>query len=78
LPQSGIHLSSVTVAVTGFTLNVGAYKAAYMTTAYHALNKYETEAAVVPGLNNRQVFLWIILPQVLLASIPASTTQGIN
>ncbi|EAA8197740.1 amino acid ABC transporter permease [Salmonella enterica] len=78
LPQSGIHLSSFTVAVTDFTLNVGAYNAAYMTTAYNALNKYETEAAVVQGLNKRQVFLWIILPQVLLSSIPALTNQVIN
>ncbi|EDP9107877.1 amino acid ABC transporter permease [Salmonella enterica subsp. enterica] len=78
LPQSGIHLSSFTVAVTGFNLNVGAYNAAYMTTAYNALNKYETEAAVVQGLNKRQVFLWIILPQVLLSSIPALTNQVIN
>ncbi|EBA2515438.1 amino acid ABC transporter permease [Salmonella enterica] len=78
LPQSGIHLSSFTVAVTGFTLKVGAYNAAYMTTAYNALNKYETEAAVVQGLNKRQVFLWIILPQVLLSSIPALTNQVIN
>ncbi|ENB3849040.1 amino acid ABC transporter permease [Salmonella enterica subsp. enterica serovar Bredeney] len=78
LPQSGIHLSSFTVAATGFTLNVGAYNAAYMTTAYNALNKYETEAAVVQGLNKRQVFLWIILPQVLLSSIPALTNQVIN
>ncbi|EBW5236568.1 amino acid ABC transporter permease [Salmonella enterica subsp. enterica serovar Emek] len=78
LPQSGIHLSSFTVAVTGFTLNVGAYNAAHMTTAYNALNKYETEAAVVQGLNKRQVFLWIILPQVLLSSIPALTNQVIN
>lgn len=78
LPQSGIHLSSFTVAVTGFTLNVGAYNAAYMTTAYNALNKYETEAAVVQGFNKRQVFLWIILPQVLLSSIPALTNQVIN
>ncbi|EBU1475759.1 ABC transporter permease subunit, partial [Salmonella enterica] len=70
--------SSFTVAVTGFTLNVGAYNAAYMTTAYNALNKYETEAAVVQGLNKRQVFLWIILPQVLLSSIPALTNQVIN
>ncbi|MDI8654051.1 ABC transporter permease subunit, partial [Salmonella enterica subsp. enterica serovar Anatum] len=66
------------VAVTGFPLNVGAYNAAYMTTAYNALNKYETEAAVVQGLNKRQVFLWIILPQVLLSSIPALTNQVIN
>lgn len=78
LPQFGIHLSSFTVAVTGFTLNVDAYNAAYMTTAYNALNKYETEAAIVQGFNKRQVFLWIILPQVLLSSIPALTNQVIN
>lgn len=78
LPQSGIHLSSFTVAVTGFTLNVGAYNATYMTTAYNALNKYETEAADVQGLNKRQVFLWITLPQVLLSAIPALTNQVIN
>lgn len=78
LPQFGIHLSSFTVAVTGFPLNVGAYNAAYMTTAYNALNKYETEAAIVQGFNKRQVFLWIILPQVLLSSIPALTNQVIN
>ncbi|MDI8312338.1 ABC transporter permease subunit, partial [Salmonella enterica subsp. enterica serovar Anatum] len=45
LPQSGIHLSSFTVAVTGFSLNVGAYNSADMTTPHNAFNKYETEAA---------------------------------
>lgn len=78
LPQTGIHLSSFTVAVAGFTLNVGAYNAAYMTTAYNSLNKYETEAAIVQGFNKRQVFFLIILPQVFLSSIPALTNQVIN
>ncbi|ECG8590112.1 amino acid ABC transporter permease [Salmonella enterica subsp. salamae] len=78
LPQIGIHLSSFTVAVTGFTLNIGAYNAAYMTTAYNSLDKYQTEAAVVQGFNTRQVFFLIILPQVFLSSIPALTNQVIN
>ncbi|HDJ2740227.1 TPA: amino acid ABC transporter permease [Salmonella bongori] len=78
LPPIGINLSHFTVAVTGFTLNVGAYNAAYMTTAYNALSKYETEAAIVQGFNKQQVFFLIILPQVFLSSIPALTNQVIN
>ncbi|ESC33826.1 putative amino acid ABC transporter [Salmonella enterica subsp. enterica serovar Agona str. SA-1] len=79
LPQSGIHLSSFTVAVTGFTLNVGAYNAAYMTTAYNALNKYETEAAVVQGFEQTaRSFCGLYCLRLLLSSIPALTNQMIN
>ncbi|ATO34098.1 L-cystine transport system permease protein YecS [Dickeya dianthicola] len=78
LPQTGIHLSPFVVAVTGFTLNVGAYNAAYMTTAYNALNKQETEAAIVQGFSRWQIFRLIILPQVFITSIPALTNQVIN
>ncbi|XTZ37355.1 amino acid ABC transporter permease [Salmonella enterica] len=78
MPQINIHLSPFAVAVTGFTLNVGAYNATYMTTAYNSLNRYESEAAMVQGFNQRQVFRLIILPQVFLSSIPALTNQVIN
>ncbi|MCI4238253.1 amino acid ABC transporter permease [Dickeya dianthicola] len=78
LPQTGIHLSPFVVAVTGFTLNVGAYNAAYMTTAYNALNQQETEAAIVQGFSRWQIFRLIILPQVFITSIPALTNQVIN
>lgn len=78
LPQTGIHLSPFTVAVSGFTLNVGAYNAAYMTTAYNSLSKHETEAAVAQGFSSWQIFRLIILPQVLITSVPALTNQVIN
>ncbi|MBN3080681.1 amino acid ABC transporter permease [Pectobacterium jejuense] len=78
LPQIGINLSPFAVAVTGFTLNIGAYNAAYMTTAYNSLNKYEAEAAVVQGFSQWQIFRLIILPQVLITSVPALTNQVIN
>ncbi|MBN3227409.1 amino acid ABC transporter permease [Pectobacterium brasiliense] len=78
LPQTGINLSPFAVAVTGFTLNIGAYNAAYMTTAYNSLNKYETEAAVVQGFSQWQIFRLMILPQVLITSVPALTNQVIN
>ncbi|QQK71004.1 amino acid ABC transporter permease [Pectobacterium versatile] len=78
LPQTGINLSPFAVAVTGFTLNIGAYNAAYMTTAYNSLNKYEAEAAVVQGFSQWQIFRLMILPQVLITSVPALTNQIIN
>ncbi|MCL6324459.1 amino acid ABC transporter permease [Pectobacterium polaris] len=78
LPQIGINLSPFAVAVTGFTLNIGAYNAAYMTTAYNSLDKYEAEAAVVQGFSQWQIFRLMILPQVLITSVPALTNQVIN
>ncbi|UMB75663.1 amino acid ABC transporter permease [Dickeya fangzhongdai] len=78
LPQTGIHLSSFVVAVTGFTLNIGAYNASYMTTAYNSLRKYETEAAIVQGFSRWHIFRLIILPQVFITSVPALTNQVIN
>ncbi|MBN3130359.1 amino acid ABC transporter permease [Pectobacterium brasiliense] len=78
LPQTGINLSPFAVAVTGFTLNIGAYNAAYMTTAYNSLNKYEAEAAIVQGFSQWQIFRLMILPQVLITSVPALTNQAIN
>ncbi|MFJ5504970.1 amino acid ABC transporter permease [Pectobacterium carotovorum] len=78
LPQTGINLSPFAVAVTGFTLNIGAYNAAYMTTAYNSLNKYEAEAAVVQGFSQWQIFRLMILPKVLITSVPALTNQVIN
>lgn len=78
LPQTGIHLSPFTVALAGFTLNVGAYNAAYMTTAYNALDASQAEAAAVQGFSRWQCFRMILLPQVLIASVPALTNQVVS
>ena len=78
LPQWGIKLTPFTVAVIGFTLNVGAYNAAYLTSAFNGLDRSELEAGKAQGFNHRQLFNLITLPQVLCLSIPALTNQIIN
>lgn len=78
LPQWGLKLSPFTVAVLGFTMNVAAYNAAYLTTACNGLDQAELEAAKAQGFRHRQVFAFITLPQVLRLSIPALTNQVIG
>lgn len=77
LPQWGITLPPFMVAVIGFTFNVAAYNAAYMTTAYNGLDYSEIEAASAQGFNPLQIFRFITLPQVLRLSVPALTNQVI-
>jgi len=77
-PQFGIKWSPFTVAAIGFTLNVAAYNAAYLTTAYNSLDPMELEAARALGFNELQVFRLITLPQVMRTSVPALTNQVIS
>ncbi len=78
LPQWGLRLSPFVVAAIGFTLNVGAYTAAHLTTAYNGLDHLELEAARAQGFSPYQVFRFITLPQVLRFSVPALTNQVIG
>lgn len=78
LPQWGIKISSFAVAIIGFTLNVAAYNAAYLTTAYNGLERSELESAKAQGFNNWQIFTAITLPQVMRLSVPALTNQVIG
>ena len=77
LPQWGMPLPPLAVAVIGFTLNVAAYNARYLRTAYNGLDQDELEAARAQGLSGLQVFRHITLPQVLRLSVPALTNQAI-
>jgi polar amino acid transport system permease protein len=78
LPQWGLKIPSFWVAVIGFTMNVAAYNAAYLTTAFHGLDPAEIEAARAQGFGHFQIFRLIILPQVLRLSVPALTNQCIG
>ena len=78
LPQWGVRLSPFTVAFIGFTFNVAAYNAAYLTTALNGLNKTEIEAGRAQGFSHFQVFRFLILPQTLRLSVPALTNQVIS
>lgn len=77
LPQWGVRLSPLLVAVIGFTMNVAAYNARYLMTAYRGLDQDELEAARAQGFSSLQVFRLITLPQVLRLSIPALSNQVI-
>ena len=78
LPQWGVRLNPFTVAVIGFTLNVAAYNAAYLKTAFNGLDLTQIEAATAQGFRPLQIFRLITLPQVLRTSVPALTNQVIG
>ena len=78
LPQLGVKLSPFTIAVFGFTLNLAAYNARYLTIAYKGLDQAELESARAQGFSRLQVFLLIIAPQCLRMSVPSLTNQAIQ
>jgi polar amino acid transport system permease protein len=78
LPQWGIKCSPFTVALIGFTMNIAAYNAAYLSTAFNGLDRAELEAARAQGFSTFKIFQLIIFPQVLRQSIPALTNQCIG
>lgn len=77
LPQWGVSLKPLTVAMLGFALNVSAYNARYLMGAYRSLDPDELQAARAQGLSEGQVFRFVILPQVLRLAIPALSNQAI-
>lgn len=77
LPQWGIRMSPFVVAVIGFTMNVAAYNARYLLTAYRGLDPEELEAARAQGFSQWQRFRLVTLPQVLRLSVPALSNQVI-
>lgn len=78
LPQWGVKCSPFTVALIGFTMNIAAYNASYLSTAFNGLDRAELEAARAQGFSTFKIFQHIILPQVLRQSIPALTNQCIG
>jgi polar amino acid transport system permease protein len=78
LPNLGVTLSPFVIAVFGFTLNVSAYNARYLTIAYKGLDQAELESARAQGFSWFQVFRLITAPQSLRMSVPALTNQAIQ
>jgi polar amino acid transport system permease protein len=78
LPQWDVRLDPFTVALIGFTLNVAAYNAAYLKTAFNGMDYSQIEAASAQGFKPSQIFRLITLPQVLRNSVPALTNQVIG
>src|SRR5262249_47776125 len=78
LPNLGVTLSPFVIAAFGFTLNVSAYNARYLTIAYKGLDQAELEAARAQGFSRFQVFRLITAPQSLRMSVPSLTNQAVQ
>lgn len=78
LPNLGVTLSPFVIALFGFTLNVSAYNARYLTIAYKGLEQAELESARAQGFSRFQVFRLITAPQSLRMSVPSLTNQAIQ
>ena len=78
LPNLGVTLSPFVIAVFGFTLNVSAYNARYLTIAYKGLDQAELESARSQGFSRFQVFRLITAPQALRMSVPSLTNQAVQ
>lgn len=78
LPNLGVTLWPFVIALLGFTLNVSAYNARYLTIAYKGLDQAELESARAQGFSRFQVFRLITAPQALRMSVPALTNQAVQ
>lgn len=77
LPKIGIILSSEQCAVIGITFLGGSYMAEAFRSGLDNVAPIQMESALSLGLDHRQVFLNIILPQAISNSIPAFCANAI-
>lgn len=78
LPNLGVTWPPFAIAVLGFTLNVSAYNARYLTIAYKGIEQAELQSARAQGFSHFQVFRLITAPQSLRMSVPSLTNQAIQ
>ena len=69
LPQFGLTLSPMAVAIVGIGLNYGAYGAEVVRGAVEAVPRGQREAARVLGLGPVRAFALVVLPQAAVAVI---------
>jgi polar amino acid transport system permease protein len=70
LPQFGIFLAPLTVAILTLGLNVGAYGAEVVRGAVLAVPRGQWEATVALNMSRLQALRRIVLPQAIVAMIP--------
>lgn len=70
LPQFGVLLPAMAVAVLGIGLNYGAYGAEVVRGAVTSVPRGQTEAGVALNMSAQQVIWRIVLPQAVAAMIP--------
>ncbi len=70
LPKLGISITAEACGIWGLALHGGAYMAETFRSGLETIPVIQTESAVSLGLNRKQTFLHILLPQAVGISVP--------
>ena len=71
LPSAGISLNAYWAGVIALGLNVGAYLSEVFRAGIASVPRGQIEAAGILGLDSRQIFMSVVLPQAARAVYPA-------
>jgi len=71
LPSLGLTLGAWTAGIIALGVNVGAYLAEVFRAGIQAVPRGQLEAASILGIDRRQVFIHVVLPQAVRAVYPA-------
>jgi polar amino acid transport system permease protein len=75
LPSLGIHIDEVQAAILAMTVNLGAYAIEIVRAGIDSIPRGQVQAAQALGLQGRQVFRHVVLPQAVANVFPALLSQ---
>jgi len=78
LPTIGVTLGRMPAAITAFVLNYGAYFGEIFRGGIESIDSGQYEAAEMLGMDKKQTFSRIILPQVVKRTLPAVGNEVIT
>ncbi|MBP0592526.1 amino acid ABC transporter permease [Paraburkholderia sp. LEh10] len=75
LPSLGIHIDEIQAAILAMTVNLGAYAIEIVRAGIDSIPRGQIQAAHALGLQGRQVFRHVVLPQAVANVFPALLSQ---
>ena len=75
---TGLLLSSISTALIGITLNLGAFIAETYRAGIESIDKGQSEAAAALGMTHAQIMARIVLPQAIVRVIPPLASYWIT
>lgn len=78
LPQFGLHIDTLWIAVIAIGLNSAAYISQILRSGINSIHKGQIEAAQVLGFSKKQIIYYIVLPQAVRVVLPALGNEFIT
>jgi len=75
LPSLGVHIDEIQAAILAMTVNLGAYAIEIVRAGIDSIPRGQIQAAQALGLQGRQVFRHVVLPQAVANVFPALLSQ---